>query len=114
MTDHTLAPSAELAAADGRQPKDLLQTPVPFRKLTFALANTAAVLAALYVAFALDLERPYWAMFTVFIVANPIAGMVRSKGVYRFTGTFLGASVALLLVPPLVQAPVLLCLATSL
>ena len=87
---------------------------VPFRILTFALANTAAVLAALYVAFALDLERPYWAMFTVFIVANPVAGMVRSKAVFRFVGTFIGAAVSLLLVPPLVDAPVLLCLAISL
>jgi uncharacterized membrane protein YccC len=87
---------------------------VPFRKLSFALANTAAVFAALYVAFASDLERPYWAMFTVFIVANPIAGAVRSKAVYRFLGTFVGAAIALLLVPPLVNAPVLLCLATSL
>lgn len=86
---------------------------VPFRMLTFALANTAAVLAALYIAFALDLERPYWAMFTVFIVANPIAGMVRSKAVYRFFGTLVGAAVSLLLVPPLVDAPVLLCLAAS-
>src|SRR5580700_438263 len=84
------------------------------RKVAFALANTVAVLAALYFAFALDLERPYWAMFTVFIVANPIAGAVRSKTVYRFLGTFAGASISLLLVPPLVHAPVLLCLATSL
>jgi len=88
--------------------------PVSFRRLTFALANTAAVLAALYVAFARDLERPYWAMFTVFIVANPIAGAVRSKAVYRLVGTFVGASVSVLLVPPLVHAPVLLSLLTSL
>ena len=87
---------------------------VPFRKLTFALANAAAVLAALYVAFARDLERPYWAMFTVFIVANPIAGAVRSKAVYRFLGTFAGAAISLLLIPPLVKAPVLLCVAISL
>jgi uncharacterized membrane protein YccC len=90
------------------------QAHVPFRKLSFALANTAAVFAALYLAFASDLERPYWAMFTVFIVANPIRGVVRSKAVYRFLGTFVGASIALLLVPPLVNVPVLLCLATSL
>lgn len=88
--------------------------PVPYRTLSFALANTAAVLAALWVAFAGDLERPYWAMFTVFVVANPIAGAVRAKGVYRFLGTFAGAAVSLLLVPPLVNAPVLLCLAISL
>ena len=81
--------------------------------LSFALANTAACLGALYIAFALDLERPYWAMFTVFIIAKPISGAVRSKAVYRFLGTAAGAAMALLLVPPLVQAPVLLCLAIS-
>jgi uncharacterized membrane protein YccC len=83
------------------------------RNLSFALANTAAILGALYIAFALDLERPYWAMFTVFIVAKPISGAVRSKAVYRFLGTVGGAAMALLLVPPLVQAPLLLCLAIS-
>jgi uncharacterized membrane protein YccC len=88
--------------------------PGPLRKLAFALANTAAVLVALDIAFARDLERPYWAMFTVFIVANPIAGAVRSKAVYRLLGTLMGGSIALFLVPPLVNAPVLLCLATSL
>ncbi|MBV8803778.1 MAG: FUSC family protein, partial [Sinobacteraceae bacterium] len=81
--------------------------------LSFALANAAAVLAALYIAFALDLERPYWAMFSVFIVAKPISGAVRSKAVYRFVGTVGGAAMALLLVPPLVQAPVLLSVAIS-
>ena len=80
---------------------------------SFALGNTAAVLGALYIAFALDLERPYWAMFTVFIIAKPISGAVRSKAVYRFAGTVAGAAIALFGVPPLVQAPVLLCLAIS-
>ena len=84
-----------------------------FQRLTFSVANTAAVLVALYVAFARDLERPYWAMFSVFIVAQPISGAVRSKAVYRFFGTIVGASVAVLLIPPLVHAPVLLSLAIS-
>jgi uncharacterized membrane protein YccC len=84
------------------------------KKLTFVVANTAAVIAALYIAFAFDLERPYWAMFTVFIVAKPITGAVRSKAVFRFLGTAIGAAMALLLIPPLVQAPVLLCLAIGL
>src|SRR5271156_2160774 len=84
------------------------------RNLAFVLANTIAVLGALYIAFASDLERPYWAMFTVFIVAKPITGAVRSKSVFRFLGTVAGAAMAMLLVPPLVHAPVLLCLATSL
>ena len=53
--------------------------------LSFALANTAAGLSALFVAFALDLERPYWALFTVFIIAKPISGAVRSKAVVCLT-----------------------------
>lgn len=80
-------------------------------RLTFSVANTGAVLAALYIAFARDLERPYWAMFTVFIIAKPISGAVRSKAVYRFFGTCAGACMAVFLVPPLVHAPVLLCVA---
>ena len=84
-----------------------------FRKGGFAMANTAAVLSALYIAMAFDLERPYWAMFTVFIIAKPMSGAVRSKAIYRFAGTVAGATVAVFLVPPLVQAPVLLCVALS-
>src|SRR5215472_9075678 len=84
------------------------------KTVAFVLANTAAVLMALYIAFASDLERPYWAMFTVFIVANPLTGAVRSKTVFRLIGTVTGAAMALLLIPPLVDAPVLLSLALSL
>ena len=84
------------------------------KTLAFVLANTAAVLMALYIAFASNLERPYWAMFTVFIVANPLTGAVRSKTVFRLIGTVTGAAMALLLIPPLVDAPVLLSLAISL
>ena len=84
------------------------------KTVAFVLANTAAVLMALYIAFASDLDRPYWAMFTVFIVANPLTGAVRSKTVFRLLGTATGAAMALLLIPPLVDAPVLLSLAISL
>ena len=84
------------------------------RTLAFVLANTAAVLMALYISFAGNLERPYWAVFTVFIVANPITGAVRSKTVFRLLGTVTGAAMALLVIPPLVDAPVLLCLAIGL
>src|SRR5262245_51054421 len=74
----------------------------------FALSNVAAAMLALYVAFALDLQRPYWAMMTVFIVANPFAGAVRSKAVYRMIGTLIGATVPVVLVPNLVNEPLLL------
>jgi uncharacterized membrane protein YccC len=84
------------------------------RTLAFVLANTVAVLVALYLSFASDLARPYWSMFTVFVVAKPIAGAVRSKAVFRTIGTLVGAGLSLLMIPPLVQAPILLCAATSL
>ena len=84
----------------------------PFvQKSAFAVANTTAIFAALFIAFSLNLERPYWAMFTVFIIAQPTSGAVRAKAIYRLGGTAAGAAVAVLLIPPLTQAPVLLCLA---
>lgn len=84
-----------------------------YEKLTYCIANLAAVFAALWIAFRLDLQRPYWAVFTVFIVSKPISGAVRAKGVYRLAGTFIGAAIAVFLVPPLVQSPLLLSLAMS-
>ena len=39
---------------------------------------------ALYLAFSLDLPRPYWALITAYIVARPLSGMTRSKALYRF------------------------------
>ena len=79
----------------------------------FSLKTFAAAMLALYVAFSLDLPRPYWAMLTVYIVAQPLSGMARSKGVYRAAGTLTGAAFAALAVPNLVAAPELLCLALA-
>jgi uncharacterized membrane protein YccC len=81
------------------------------QKLAFSLANTAAVIVALAIAFSQNFERPYWAMFTVFILAKPVSGIVRSKGVFRFVGTLVGAAITLFMIPPLVQSPILLCVA---
>ncbi|KAF1024121.1 MAG: p-hydroxybenzoic acid efflux pump subunit AaeB [Paracidovorax wautersii] len=50
---------------------------------------------------------------TTYIVAHPLAGAMRSKGVYRFCGTLIGSTAALLLVPALANAPLLLSLAMS-
>ena len=87
--------------------------PLWSEKMTYCIANIAAVFAALYIAFRLDLDRPYWAVFTVFIVSKPISGAVRAKGVYRFIGTLIGGAMSVFLVPPLVQSPLLLSLAVS-
>ncbi len=58
---------------------------------------------ALWIALRLDLNQPYWAMATVYIVAQPLIGAMRSKAIYRFCGTLLGAIGAIALVPNLVD-----------
>jgi uncharacterized membrane protein YccC len=82
--------------------------------LLFSLNSFAASMLALYIALALGLPRPYWAMATAYIVSQPLSGAVRSKAIYRLAGTILGAAVAVLLVPSLVDSPALLCIALSL
>ncbi|MER8705017.1 FUSC family protein [Mesorhizobium sp. M1088] len=61
----------------------------------FALRTVSAGLIAILAAYALKLDHPQWAMMTVFIVAQPVAGMVLAKGFYRLLGTFAGALAAI-------------------
>jgi len=79
----------------------------------FALNNLVALLLALFVAFALDLARPFWAMLSVFIVVRPFSGAVRSRVLYRLGGTLLGAGFAVFVTPPLSPSPALLSLALA-
>jgi len=73
----------------------------------FSVKTFAASMLALYIALAVPLPRPYWAMATVYIVANPFVGATRSKALYRALGTALGAAGSVLLVPPFVESPYL-------
>jgi uncharacterized membrane protein YccC len=82
--------------------------------LLFALNSFAAAMLALYIALAVGLPRPYWAMATAYIVSQPLSGAVRSKAFYRVAGTILGGLATVALVPNLVNAPSLLCLALAL
>ncbi len=79
----------------------------------FSIKCYAAAMLALYVALYIGLERPYWAFLTSYIVAQPLAGAVISKAVFRVIGTLTGAAVAVIMVPPLVNAPALLSLAIA-
>ncbi len=76
----------------------------------FSVNCFAAALLALLIGFWLDLPRPYWAVMTVYIISQPLAGAVRSKALFRVAGTLLGAAFAVLVVPPLVDMPALLSL----
>lgn len=82
--------------------------------LIFALKTFAASMLALVIALAMDLPRPYWAMATVYITSQPLAGATSSKAFFRVLGTLLGATMTVALVPNLIDAPELLCLAIAL
>ena len=82
--------------------------------LIFALKTFAASMLALVIALAMDLPRPYWAMATVYITSQPLAGATSSKAFFRVMGTLVGATMTVVLVPNLINAPELLCLAIAL
>ncbi|WP_052214449.1 FUSC family protein [Belnapia sp. F-4-1] len=84
------------------------------REWLFSLVTFAAAALALFIAFGTGLERPYWAATTVYVTAQPSAGALRAKGIWRLGGTFAGAAFAVLAVPNLVNAPPLLVLAMAL
>ena len=84
------------------------------RKAIFSINTFAAAMMALYLGFSTGLPRPYWAMLTVYLIAQPLSGAVRSKAAYRAIGTLLGAGAAVALIPSLVDSPVLLSLALAL
>lgn len=84
------------------------------RDWIFSIKAFAASMLALYIALALGLPRPYWAMASVYIVAHPLTGATRSKALYRVLGTLLGAAGAVAFVPSLVDYPELLMAAVGL
>jgi len=86
---------------------------VNWRGLNYAAATFLAAIAALYLSMSIDLQRPYWAMMTVFVVSQPNAAAVRSKAIQRLLGTLLGACASVAMVPRLVNSPVLLSLALA-
>lgn len=65
-----------------------------WKNYIFAAKAFGAAMLALYIAFVVGLPKPYWSMLTALIVAQPFAGMVLSKAVYRLGGTFIGAMMA--------------------
>lgn len=78
--------------------------------LIFAIRTFLAGILALYIAFSLDLTHPVWAIGTVFVVANPYAGMMSSKSLFRLIGTLLGAIVSIIVTPYLINTPILFTL----
>ena len=66
--------------------------------LIFAVKTYLAALLALFISFWLALDEPYWALLTVFVVAQPDSGLVLAKGFYRILGTAAGVLMTVALV----------------
>lgn len=84
-----------------------------WREWLFSAKALIAALLALYLALAIPLDNPYWAMASVYVVSHPLSGATRSKAIYRALGTLLGAAASVVLLPMFAQQPVMLSLAIS-
>lgn len=65
--------------------------------LFFGLRLSTAVCLALFAAFYLQLDTPYWAGTSAAIVSQPVVGSSLLKGVFRLVGTLVGAVAAVVL-----------------
>ena len=50
-----------------------------WRDWMFSVKTFAGAMLALWIALRIGLDRPYWAMATAYIVAQPLTGAMRSK-----------------------------------
>jgi uncharacterized membrane protein YccC len=85
-----------------------------FPEAIFSINSFIAAMLALYIAFSIGLPRPYWAMLTVYITVQPLSGALRSKAFYRVIGTTVGGVAAVIMVPNLVNSPMVLSFALAL
>jgi uncharacterized membrane protein YccC len=84
------------------------------RDVVFSVKTFIAAMLALFIALYFDLQNPYWAVGTVYIVSHPLSGASTSKAVYRLLGTAIGGTMTVILLPNLTNSPLLLTLAISL
>ncbi|MBB5372153.1 FUSC family protein [Acidocella aromatica] len=82
--------------------------PIDRQKFLFTLSSYTAAAITLGIAFAVSLPRPWWALLTIYVTAQPMSGAFRPKVLYRLAGIAIGGFVAILTVPNLQNAPVLL------
>jgi uncharacterized membrane protein YccC len=87
---------------------------VVVREIIFTLKTFAGAMLAMFISFLLDLEKPSWAILTAYIVAQPFAGMVQSKALYRVAGTLAGGVVAVAALGNLSSSSTILALVLAL
>lgn len=79
----------------------------------FSVKTCFAAIVALYIALALNLDKPAWSITSVFIASQLYSASTLSKSVFRLLGTMLGGLFILLIYPATVQHPVLFSLCVS-
>lgn len=114
MSPRSPAPPALSQLAGSNEPADPVVARTPRVKATrpqwrYALRNGIAMCLALSIAYALDLDEPYWAMTSAAVVSFPTVGGVISKSFGRIAGSLLGACAALLLAGHTLNDPGCFC-----
>jgi uncharacterized membrane protein YccC len=85
-----------------------------WREAVFSLRTFCAAMLAAWASLRLDLPLPGTAMITVYIVSQPLTGMMLSKSVYRVLGTLAGGLATLFFIDLFAQARVLFVVAAAL
>src|SRR3984893_13818851 len=85
------------ASAIGRWNSAFAKAAKAAPSLLFALRLWAAVCLALFVAFWLELDNPFWAGTSAAIVCQPQLGASLRKGWFRMIGTVVGATMIVVL-----------------
>ncbi|WP_409307377.1 FUSC family protein [Pectobacterium sp. B1J-3] len=74
--------------------------------LLYSAKSFAAAMLAYYLALSIGLDKPSWAIVTVYIVSQTSVGASLSRSVYRLVGTVIGAAATVLIVPTFVNMPI--------
>nr|WP_277398562.1 FUSC family protein [Burkholderia sp. Ac-20353] len=80
----------------------------------FSISTFIAAALVLLISFTFSFPRPWWALLTVYVTAQPMAGAFRPKVIYRLAGIAAGAAVTIVVAPNLQNSPVLLVLCVAL
>jgi uncharacterized membrane protein YccC len=80
----------------------------------FSLKSFAAAVIAYYLSLRIGFSQPVWAVTTVYLVSQPLAGQVLSKALFRMQGTVLGGAAAVVFLPAFVNEPLVLAFVLAL
>jgi len=86
----------------------------PLSAWLYGIRTTLAVGLALFAAFLFQLQEAGVAATTVIILANPVHGLVLSKGLWRFLATLIGGAGSIALVALFIQTPEIFVIAIAL